>query len=127
MGKAWDNALPNWVGNKHEHHRCQHARLLKSDSCRSCNCKSYIGPFRHDTGCKFLEAIRVSLSTKQFNFGGPTILITALNVCASHAKRPRNRQSSNSFDEIASSHRLPQGLDHANCIDDYSRDLRLTK
>jgi hypothetical protein len=37
------------------------------------------------------------------------------------------RRDRNDFDEIASSHCLPEAQDHANRNDDYSKDLRPAK
>jgi hypothetical protein len=49
-------------------------------------------------------------------------------LLCSRCERQSSDCSSNYFDEIAASHCLPQGSGpQANCIDDYSRDLRLTK
>ena len=42
------------------------------------------------------------------------------------SERP-SRRAANKCDEIASSHRLPQGLGPRQSIDDYSRDLRQAK
>src|SRR5262249_37257540 len=77
MGQACDDALPDRIRNNSEYDRRRQAGLLETKSCRRCHRDGHVGLFRHDTSYKRLEAIRVALTTKQFNLGGPTILVTA--------------------------------------------------
>jgi hypothetical protein len=51
----------------------------------------------------------------------------AIHLLRARCERSCHSQSSNSFNEGASSHRRPKAWDHANRIGDYSRDLQLAE
>src|SRR5262245_18042355 len=123
MGKASDDALPDWIGNEYEYDRCRQISLLKTASGRGCQRDRYIWLLLDNLGDEHLETSRIAFTTEQLDVGGSIAALVqrviepinrraigkaavqndnAALVRRAQVKRPpRNRRAAEQRDELA--------------------------
>src|SRR5262245_27227743 len=132
MGKASDDALPDWIGNEYEYDRCRQISLLKPASGRGRQRDRYIWLLLYNLGDEHLETVRIAFTTEQLDVGGSiAALLEPINrraigkaavqnddaalVRRAQVKRPpRNRRPAEQRDELAPLHSMTSSASASN-------------